>query len=250
MPKIIEKELIIADSVSIPLQVYQEKRVSWRISLGRSGAILRLPMYFSKSETNEKIAWGIDWVSQQIDLKPNLKTLFTHKHFNTGDTIQLIGQKYTLHISQSHEIIKLSAKLKQCNIYLSLPELKASVISKSVAKLLSKIAVKICEDYITRRIDELNDRFLQMNIGRISFKYNHSNWGSCSSKSNLNISTRLLLAPVEVIDYVLVHELCHLVHLNHSDKFWNLVESIMPHYKQHEKWLKKYGKFCDFKPIQ
>jgi len=69
---------------------------------------------------------------------------------------------------------------------------------------------------------------------------------SCSSKSNINLSTRLLFAPSDVIDYVIVHELTHLIEMNHSQKFWNLVKSVMPNYKQKEKWLKEYGKLCDF----
>jgi predicted metal-dependent hydrolase len=66
-------------------------------------------------------------------------------------------------------------------------------------------------------------------------------WGSCSSKKNLNFSYRLILAPKEAVDYVIVHELCHLRQMNHSKKFWNEVANIMPDYKIHEKWLKQHG---------
>ena len=64
-------------------------------------------------------------------------------------------------------------------------------------------------------------------------------WGSCTSKKNLNFTYRLALAPDEVRDYVIVHELCHLRQMNHSKKFWSEVEAIMPDYKQQEKWLKE-----------
>ena len=63
-------------------------------------------------------------------------------------------------------------------------------------------------------------------------------WGSCTSKRNLNFTYRLALAPDEVRDYVIVHELCHLRQMNHSKKFWKEVASIMPDYKIQEKWLK------------
>jgi len=64
-------------------------------------------------------------------------------------------------------------------------------------------------------------------------------WGSCTSKKNLNFTYRLALAPREVRDYVIVHELCHLRQMNHSKKFWSEVEAIMPSYKEQEKWLKE-----------
>jgi predicted metal-dependent hydrolase len=67
-------------------------------------------------------------------------------------------------------------------------------------------------------------------------------WGSCSSKESLNFTWRLVMAPLDVIDYVVVHELCHLKELNHSKAFWRQVEAILPDYKRRRKWLKDNGK--------
>ena len=66
-------------------------------------------------------------------------------------------------------------------------------------------------------------------------------WGSCSSKGNLNFAWRLVMAPIDIIDYVVVHELSHIVHRNHSKRFWEQVETIFPDYKIKRKWLKEYG---------
>jgi len=66
-------------------------------------------------------------------------------------------------------------------------------------------------------------------------------WGSCSAKGNLNFTWRLIMAPLPVIDYVVVHELVHLKIKNHSRQFWNRVEELMPDYRQHKKWLKENG---------
>lgn len=63
-------------------------------------------------------------------------------------------------------------------------------------------------------------------------------WGSCSSDKTLSFSWRLVLAPPEVRDYVIIHELCHLTHMDHSPAFWAMVEGIDPDYKEHRKWLK------------
>ena len=66
-------------------------------------------------------------------------------------------------------------------------------------------------------------------------------WGSCSAKGTLSFTWRLVMAPPDVIDYVVVHELCHLKEMNHSKTFWAQVESILPDYKRRRSWLKKYG---------
>lgn len=66
-------------------------------------------------------------------------------------------------------------------------------------------------------------------------------WGSCSSNGVLSFNWRLMLAPPRVLDYVVVHELCHLTHMNHSKNFWSMVESVYPNYKEYENWLKENG---------
>jgi len=77
---------------------------------------------------------------------------------------------------------------------------------------------------------------------RITVRNQKTRWGSCSSKGNLNFNVALMRAPIEVLDYVVVHELCHRIHLNHSKDFWNEVARVIPEYKKYEKWLKDNGK--------
>ena len=76
---------------------------------------------------------------------------------------------------------------------------------------------------------------------QISIRAQHTRWGSCSSKGNLNFNCLLALVPIEVLDYVVVHELCHRKELNHSDRFWNEVSRILPDYKTRKQWLKDNG---------
>ena len=77
--------------------------------------------------------------------------------------------------------------------------------------------------------------------GRITIRNQTSRWGSCSSKGNLNFNWRLIFAPEEVVDYIVVHELAHRKEMNHSRAFYNVVASVLPDYKVQEKWLKENG---------
>jgi predicted metal-dependent hydrolase len=76
---------------------------------------------------------------------------------------------------------------------------------------------------------------------RITIKEQKTRWGSCSSKSNINYNWRIVMAPPEVIDYLVIHELCHLRVPNHSPLFWQEVARFSPHFKQHRTWLKDNG---------
>ena len=76
---------------------------------------------------------------------------------------------------------------------------------------------------------------------RITVRHQRSRWGSCSQKGNLNFNCLLALCPPEVADYVVVHELCHRPHMNHSAAFWREVERVLPSYREPRKWLKNNG---------
>ncbi|MEG1848295.1 MAG: SprT family zinc-dependent metalloprotease [Lachnospiraceae bacterium] len=76
---------------------------------------------------------------------------------------------------------------------------------------------------------------------RIVIRGQKTRWGSCSSRGTLSFNWKLMLAPPRVLDYVVVHELCHLTHMNHAPAFWMAVELILPDYKELRKWLKDHG---------
>jgi len=104
-------------------------------------------------------------------------------------------------------------------------------------------------EYALRRIRERVDHFHTMTggeYGRIAVRAQRSRWGSCSSKHNLNFNWRLILAPPGCLDYVVVHELCHLTEFNHSPRFWAMVERVMPDFRVWKDYLKINGKGLTF----
>lgn len=94
---------------------------------------------------------------------------------------------------------------------------------------------------IPPRVRQLAAR-MGVTYGRITIRNQQGRWGSCSSMGNLNFNCLLMLAPAEVLDYVIVHELAHRKEMNHSSAFWAQVEAVLPDYRQREKWLKTQGK--------
>lgn len=147
-------------------------------------------------------------------------------------------------------------------LYVSDNEIEKMVISKSkwidehMLKVQSTIDERSKLEKITfEQVKELADQAVEYIPKRVkyyaekeNFVYNKitiknlvSRWGSCSTKGNLNFNCLLMLTPDYVIDYIVVHELCHLREMNHSEKFWTEVEKIMPDYQRAELWLKQNG---------
>ncbi len=130
-------------------------------------------------------------------------------------------------------------------------ESKSDWIEKHLTKRQPQDAVK----YTPREIEQLREQarkrvtdrvkyyapVIGVTYHQIAIRTQHTRWGSCSSKGNLNFNCLLALVPPEVLDYVVVHELCHRKELNHSACFWSEVERIMPDYKIRRKWLKENG---------
>lgn len=79
------------------------------------------------------------------------------------------------------------------------------------------------------------------NYTSITIRDQKTRWGSCSSRGTLSFNYRLIFAPPVILDYVVVHELCHLTHMNHSSDFWDMVASVMPEYRTYRKWLRDHG---------
>ena len=104
--------------------------------------------------------------------------------------------------------------------------------------------IKVLADDALRVIPGRADHFAPL-VGveyrGITIRNQRTRWGSCSSKGNLNFNCLLMLTPPAVLDYVVVHELCHLIEMNHSPRFWSEVRRVLPGYEAQKRWLKENG---------
>lgn len=139
--------------------------------------------------------------------------------------------------------------------------------SKNLTDALKKSApdsgyTKLQEEALEKRYRELAREYLEKRVlfyqsktggiyTSITIRSQKTRWGSCSSRGTLSFNWRLILAPPLILDYVVVHELCHLKHMDHSPAFWNAVAQVMPDYKIRRKWLKQHSRELSetFEPV-
>lgn len=119
-------------------------------------------------------------------------------------------------------------------------DIPASDLTDAQRAALEKRYIAAAKEYFPKRAAYFQ-QFTGGTYSRISIRSQKTRWGSCSAKGTLSFNWRLMLAPPAVLDYVVVHELCHLSHMDHSDSFWKKVESVYPDYRTARKWLKDHG---------
>ena len=142
------------------------------------------------------------------------------------------GQFEIKYVSGNKHDVVQNLKTKTITVY-SAPQLSNSLLQ---TWLLQKAKL-----YLINRTKKLAKEH-KKNINNISVKETNAQWGSCSSDNNISLSWRLYLMPIEASDYVIIHELAHIKHRDHSPDFWNEVQKMMPNYEDAYFWIKKHQK--------
>lgn len=154
--------------------------------------------------------------------------------FSDGDQV---GKSHSVLV---HTAQTLSLRVSKQTINVALPT-DVAITDPQVQNMIRDAAVKIlrkeAKSYLPRRLAFLANQH-DVRYERVRFSYASTRWGSCSSNGTISLNISLMMLPFELIDYVILHELAHTVHMNHSTDFWNLVASFDPDYKMHRKALK------------
>lgn len=242
-----EYRQIAFQEFSLLLELVHEKRSSARVSFAKDKAILRIPILSSHSQKEQFIRWAQNWIYKKLAEDAKLRSKYIPKNYATGQLIQIRGREFSLELSEELSRKTAMGELKGKVVSIHLPAgINGFQKQKLCSTIISRIMANVFHKEISDRVMEINQKFFNKTVKSVRLKHNSSNWGSCSNKNNINLSTRLLLTPQFITDYIIVHELAHLVHMDHSDKYWKLVGKIMPEYEKAEQWLKKNGEQCNF----
>lgn len=192
-----------------------------------------VPVGTKKGFILEKVKEKAQWIAEKLDACRNSE-FASPGELKNGTSIVYRGEKYLL-------CVEVDCSRKNSRVII----LDRSIHIKTAdpAPEAMRGTLEACFRKQAREAIEERIRFYQPVLAkrpnRVFIKAQRSRWGSCSSQGNLNFNWKIILLPPSVFDYIIVHEMCHLVHLNHSREFWNLVASVLPNYKESYQWLRK-----------
>lgn len=220
-------------------QVIRSKRKTIAISFDRDGnLVVKAPYFLRNYEIDSFVRSKEEWISatsMRLDREKEKQKALRPKLEN-GEILPYLGEQMLLSvIREDRKRAKVNSVMGR--ILLVVPyDADYEYRRNALIMWYRKEAAKIIREKAAEFAEKLSVNFMGIHI-----KDTKSRWGSCSSKGNLNFSWRLVMAPEQVLEYVVIHELCHLRYMDHSEKFWNLVSEFCPAYKQYRKWLRDYG---------
>ncbi len=217
---------------TINFNIIYRRRRTMEIRVEPPGRVsVIVPEGIPKDIIIEKVRDKASWIAEKLLFYKDIK-----KHFVNSESFMYLGRDYPLQIQIEPQCKRPEVKLKQGKFYIRTPSNDEGVI---------RDAMEIW--YRERGLNKIKDRItyygpkFPCKPRAVRVKEQKRRWASCTGNDALLFNWRCIMAPLPIVDYIVVHEMCHMVHKNHSKQFWDMVASILPDYKERREWLKKNG---------
>ena len=225
--------------------IKRSKRKTISISISVEGKVtISCPLRTSDAAVKRVVEEKRAWINKKLNEMNNRPKQQEHS-FSNGECFMLFGQKFLLRVVPTNDSARANTvRLLEAEQIIEVC-CTSDAHNKSVRESLLKWYIGQLDCVINNRFEHFS-KLLQVSPKKVYLKELKSCWGSCSTKGSVSINWRLVMAPPHILDYVVVHELCHMKEMNHSERFWKWVASVYPDYKQARAWLKKNSRMLVF----
>jgi hypothetical protein len=205
--------------------------------------VVAVPEKLSQKEIISFVEKKSGWVRKRLDLNREKQEKLSPLEFNPGERVLYLGAEHTLEVCTGR---RSGVSCERGKIVVSIrPGIptgtRAPFIRRELVTWYANMALTKIRERVTHYM-----RIIGVTPRTIRIKAIKSRWGSCSTSGGINFAWNIIMAPEPVLDYLVVHELCHLIHHNHSAEYWNLVQSIIPDHRERRKWLRENGHCLSF----
>jgi predicted metal-dependent hydrolase len=204
------------------------RRKTVQLQIRQHQIICRAPQHTPDAEVLEILTKKSDWITQQLQ-----RPLTQPKQYLDGEIFCYLGQPYQLYLvhGAKTDVQRLTDRLVVTTAHTTPDQIKATLIhwyqQQAMAELSNRVA--------------LYQGQISVSPSKILIKSYKTRWGTCHADGRISFNWRIILAPSTIVDSVVIHELCHLIHLNHSAQFWQLVQQHDPDHQLARRWLKQHG---------
>lgn len=212
------------------IRTSRRKTADIRVEEGEVSVVV--PLHTSNEKIDQLLTSKRLWIKEKIALQRELAPA-SDKAFVSGEAFPYLGRNYRLKVN--HGAFK-PVKLVHGRLVVQTPEgsQQPQIIRSALVRWYKRQAEQKLREKVARYAPIVGVKPVNVNIR--SFK---SRWGSCTAKGELEFNWLIMLAPNRMVDYVVVHELCHLIHHDHSPEFWREVMRVMPDYQHCREWLRE-----------
>jgi Predicted metal-dependent hydrolase len=212
------------------------RRKSLEIKIKNDGQIyVSAPFYMSLKDIEDVLEKKSEWIRDKLHIIKQSANI--NDDLASMTNVPFMGRDIVINIRENN-IKRVYVSFDDNYLNVDIPKgFQVNDRNILIKEYLKKFYKKYTEDYLKSKLSYYG-KSIGVKFSDYKIKDQKSRWGSCSTKGNLNFNFRLSMAPAFVFDYIIVHELCHLLEMNHSQRFWELVKKYYPDYKEAKKWLK------------
>ncbi|NQY25790.1 MAG: M48 family metallopeptidase [Piscirickettsiaceae bacterium] len=223
--------------------VIKSRRRTTAIKIKDGAVSIHIPNRLAITFAQEFILQKTAWIQQKLRHQAHAKTqrASIKKQFIAGENFLFLGKHYSLRLIEKNSKVSIIKRSQTLDLYGRQNRLSKTGIHAALVAWYKQQA----EQYLTSRTLYIANQ-INLSPRSISIKTYKARWGSCSQHTDINFNWKLVLAPARIIDYVIIHELCHIQYFNHSSQFWSLVEQFCPSFKQERHWLKENSYTLEF----
>ena len=227
----------LSPSLPFAFELVRSARRSISIEISKAKVVVRAPRFVAHAEIEKFVHEKSAWVQKKLQQQEQQICSAPVYSFTQGSTMPYLGEPLTLvvHKQSAADVVRYGDKLL---VILS---------SRARASEQAQIRRGVCHWYQLQAMKlllhktDLAAAQLGVKHAGISLKATRSKWGHCTAKGAIQYNWQIMLAPEPVVDYLVAHEVSHLLHHNHSPAFWAVVEHLCPDHKKHRAWLKAHG---------
>lgn len=215
----------------IEYQIKYSNRKTLNISVERDRSIIvRAPHYLTAEKIDKVVQSKRQWIKEKLNHTQKYPLISENKEFVSGETLMYLGKNYQLLVvDEEIEGVEFDQRFR-------ISKSSQPVANNLFKKWYLNQALKKIEPLATKYAKSLGVQYNQFKTSEMKYR-----WGSCTPANNIIFNWRIIKAPMYVLEYLVAHELVHLLENNHTPRFWNILSVQVPNYEKAKDWLKKNG---------